>query len=89
MFACFRFVLTPINFLVFAVKLPELLAFVNIEEETLTRLQQKVLDFLKYQLNPSILCAIFGGVLLFYLPLIQYVKIRQVNPHLLNYFIKF
>ncbi|KAF5451293.1 hypothetical protein F2P56_026410 [Juglans regia] len=34
------------------VKLPELLAYVNIEEETLTRLQQKLLDFLKYQLNP-------------------------------------
>lgn len=89
MFSCFRLVLIPINFLVFAVKLPELLAFVNIEEETLTRLQQKVLDFLKYQLNPSILCAISGGVLMFYLPLIQYVKIRQVHPHLLNYFIKF
>lgn len=89
MFSCFRLVLIPIIFLVFAVKLPELLAFVNIEEETLTRLQQKVLDFLKYQLNPSILCAISGGVLMFYLPLIQYVKIRQVHPHLLNYFIKF
>ncbi|KAK4584755.1 hypothetical protein RGQ29_022449 [Quercus rubra] len=36
------------------VKLPELLAFVNIEEETLTRLQQKVLDFLKFlQKNQS------------------------------------
>ncbi|KAG5528599.1 hypothetical protein RHGRI_029329 [Rhododendron griersonianum] len=30
------------------VKLPELLAYVNIEEETLLRLQQKLLDFLKY-----------------------------------------
>ncbi|XP_057417717.1 protein MRG1 [Lotus japonicus] len=30
------------------VKLPELLAYVNIEEETLTRLQQKLLDFLKF-----------------------------------------
>ncbi|CAK7337742.1 unnamed protein product [Dovyalis caffra] len=29
------------------VKLPELLAYVNIEEETSTRLQQKLLDFLK------------------------------------------
>ncbi|KAF8377598.1 hypothetical protein HHK36_030980 [Tetracentron sinense] len=29
------------------VKLPELLAYANIEEETLTRLQQKLLDFLK------------------------------------------
>lgn len=34
--------------LVLAVKLPELLAYVNIEEETLLRLQQKLLDFLKY-----------------------------------------
>lgn len=33
-----------------AVKLPELLAYVNIEEEALTRLQQKLLDFLKYVL---------------------------------------
>ncbi|XP_020421558.1 protein MRG1 isoform X2 [Prunus persica] len=30
------------------VKLPELLAYVNIEEETQTRLQQKLLDFLKF-----------------------------------------
>ncbi|KAB5547856.1 hypothetical protein DKX38_011262 [Salix brachista] len=30
------------------VKLPELLAYVNIEEETSTRLQQKLLDFLKF-----------------------------------------
>ncbi|KAL7231739.1 hypothetical protein ACSBR2_009887 [Camellia fascicularis] len=30
------------------VKLPELLAYVNIEEETLVRLQQKLLDFLKF-----------------------------------------
>uniref|UniRef100_A0A5B7BHC3 Putative mortality factor 4-like protein 1 isoform X3 n=1 Tax=Davidia involucrata TaxID=16924 RepID=A0A5B7BHC3_DAVIN len=30
------------------VKLPELLAYVNIEEETLIRLQQKLLDFLKF-----------------------------------------
>ncbi|XP_058187591.1 protein MRG1 isoform X1 [Rhododendron vialii] len=30
------------------VKLPELLAYVNIEEETLLRLQQKLLDFLKF-----------------------------------------
>ncbi|KAK4777017.1 hypothetical protein SAY86_005705 [Trapa natans] len=30
------------------VKLPELLAQVNIEEETLTRLQQKLVDFLKF-----------------------------------------
>ncbi|WCJ31279.1 Chromatin modification-related protein EAF3 [Euphorbia peplus] len=36
------------------VKLPELLAYVNIEEETLTRLQQKLLDFLKFlQKNQS------------------------------------
>ncbi|KAI6699302.1 hypothetical protein NL676_013626 [Syzygium grande] len=36
------------------VKLPELLAHVNIEEETLTRLQQKLLDFLKFlQKNQS------------------------------------
>ncbi|XP_041017891.1 uncharacterized mitochondrial protein AtMg00810-like [Juglans microcarpa x Juglans regia] len=34
------------------VKLPELLAYVNIEEETLTRSQQKLFHFLKYQLNP-------------------------------------
>ncbi|KAF6176214.1 hypothetical protein GIB67_023505 [Kingdonia uniflora] len=37
------------------VKLPELLAYANIEEETLTRLQQKLLDFLKFlQKNQSI-----------------------------------
>ncbi|KAK1589457.1 hypothetical protein Q3G72_034307 [Acer saccharum] len=30
------------------VKLPELLAYVNIEEETLTRLQLKLIDFLKF-----------------------------------------
>ncbi|KAJ7952806.1 MRG family protein isoform 1 [Quillaja saponaria] len=36
------------------VKLPELLAYVNIEEETLTRLQQILLDFLKFlQKNQS------------------------------------
>ncbi|KAK4766794.1 hypothetical protein SAY87_008436 [Trapa incisa] len=36
------------------VKLPELLAQVNIEEETLTRLQQKLVDFLKFlQKNQS------------------------------------
>ncbi|CAL9002237.1 unnamed protein product [Prunus brigantina] len=36
------------------VKLPELLAYVNIEEETQTRLQQKLLDFLKFlQKNQS------------------------------------
>ncbi|KAG6768131.1 hypothetical protein POTOM_027028 [Populus tomentosa] len=34
------------------VKLPELLAYVNIEEDTSTRLQQKLLDFLKYSLHP-------------------------------------
>jgi len=33
--------------LVLAVKLPELLTYVTIEEETLNRLQQKLLDFLK------------------------------------------
>ena len=33
-----------------AVKLPELLAYVSLEEETLTHLQQKLLDFLKYVL---------------------------------------
>lgn len=31
-----------------AVKLPELLAYVNMEEEALVKLQQKLLDFLKY-----------------------------------------
>ncbi|QHO49087.1 hypothetical protein DS421_1g10900 [Arachis hypogaea] len=37
------------------VKLPELLVYVNIEEETMTRLQQKLLDFLKFlQKNQSI-----------------------------------
>ncbi|XP_059456021.1 protein MRG1 isoform X4 [Corylus avellana] len=41
------------------VKLPELLAYVNIEEETLTRMQQKLLDFLKYQLNPYKLYSTF------------------------------
>ncbi|CAN6680049.1 unnamed protein product [Malus baccata var. baccata] len=41
-------------FLVSAVKLPELLAYVNIEEETQSRLQQKLLDFLKFmQKNQS------------------------------------
>ncbi|KAH7659892.1 MRG protein [Dioscorea alata] len=30
------------------VKLPELLTYVNMEEETLTKLQQKLLDFLKF-----------------------------------------
>lgn len=36
------------------VKLPELLAYVNIEEETLNRMQQKLLDFLKFlQKNQS------------------------------------
>ncbi|XP_050129035.1 protein MRG1-like isoform X2 [Malus sylvestris] len=36
------------------VKLPELLAYVNIEEETQSRLQQKLLDFLKFmQKNQS------------------------------------
>ncbi|XWS45215.1 hypothetical protein CRYUN_Cryun15aG0117000 [Craigia yunnanensis] len=36
------------------VKFPELLAFVNIEEETLTRLQQKLMGFLKFlQKNQS------------------------------------
>lgn len=34
--------------LLFAVKLPELLSYVKIEEETLIRLQQRLLDFLKY-----------------------------------------
>lgn len=38
--------------LVLAVKLPELLAYVSIEEETLLRLQQKLIDFLKYALFP-------------------------------------
>lgn len=47
------------NFLVFAVKLPELLAYVNIEEETQTRLQQKLLDFLKYAFKPFTL---FGDI---------------------------
>ncbi|XVF15492.1 hypothetical protein REPUB_Repub09cG0158400 [Reevesia pubescens] len=36
------------------VKFPELLAYVNIEEETLSRLQQKLMDFLKFlQKNQS------------------------------------
>lgn len=36
------------------VKLPELLSYVNIEEETLSRLQQKLLDFLRFlQKNQS------------------------------------
>ncbi|GLT68838.1 hypothetical protein SLA2020_410350 [Shorea laevis] len=36
------------------VKLPELLAYANVEEETLTNLQQKLLDFLKFlQKNQS------------------------------------
>lgn len=56
---CLLELLMAVNFLVFAVKLPELLAYVNIEEETLTRLQQKLLDFLKYQLHPCTICSIF------------------------------
>lgn len=36
-----------IFFLALAVKLPELLAYVNMEEETLNGLQQKLIDFLK------------------------------------------
>ncbi|KAJ0989821.1 hypothetical protein J5N97_008177 [Dioscorea zingiberensis] len=37
------------------VKLPELLAYVNMEEEALTKLQQKLLDFLKFlQKNQSL-----------------------------------
>jgi hypothetical protein len=58
-FLRFRLLLIAINFLVFAVKLPELLAYVNIEEETLTRMQQKLLDFLKYPLNPYKLYSTF------------------------------
>lgn len=34
--------------LVFAVNLPGVLAYVNIEDETLISLQEKLLDFLKY-----------------------------------------
>lgn len=34
-----------------AVKLPELLAYANIEEDTLIELQQKLVDFLKYDLR--------------------------------------
>lgn len=56
---CLLELLMAVNFVVFAVKLPELLAYVNIEEETLTRLQQKLLDFLKYQLHPRTICSIF------------------------------
>lgn len=41
-----------------AVKLPELLAYVKIEEETSIRLQQKLVEFLKYEL--SILLLNFG-----------------------------
>lgn len=65
MFLRFRLLLIAINFLVFAVKLPELLAYVNIEEETLTRMQQKLLDFLKYQLNPYKLYSTFREQLMF------------------------
>jgi len=64
-FLRFRLLLIAINFLVFAVKLPELLAYVNIEEETLTRLQQKLLDFIKYQLNPYKLYSTFRELLMF------------------------
>ncbi|GMQ06868.1 hypothetical protein CsSME_00051299 [Camellia sinensis var. sinensis] len=42
------FVLMSENPFLFAVKLPELMAYVNIEEETLFPLQQKLLDFLKF-----------------------------------------
>lgn len=34
--------------MILAVKLPELLAYVNMEEEALSKLQQNLLDFLKY-----------------------------------------
>uniref|UniRef100_A0A2P2KFS7 MRG domain-containing protein n=1 Tax=Rhizophora mucronata TaxID=61149 RepID=A0A2P2KFS7_RHIMU len=36
------------HFGISAVKLPELIAHANIEEETLTELQQKLVDFLKF-----------------------------------------
>ncbi|KAH9624297.1 hypothetical protein KSS87_003868 [Heliosperma pusillum] len=36
------------------VKLPELLAYVNMEEDTLTHLQQKLVDLLKYEFCPDI-----------------------------------
>lgn len=42
------------DFFLFAVKMPELLSYVNMEEETLTQLQQKLHDFLKYDINSSI-----------------------------------
>ena len=43
--------------LLFAVKLPELLAYVKIEEETQIQLQQKLLDFLKYVLHNLLFAA--------------------------------
>lgn len=36
--------------MILAVKLPELLAYVNMEEEALSKLQQNLLDFLKYRI---------------------------------------
>lgn len=44
-----------------SVKLPELLAHVNIEEETLTRLQQKLLDFLKYRFIPFVFSTVVSA----------------------------
>ncbi|KAJ0096389.1 hypothetical protein Patl1_28611 [Pistacia atlantica] len=56
------------------VKLPELLAYVNIEDETLTRMQQKLTDFLKYELNPYLLCGCRRiKVLIFFLPMMDLV----------------
>ncbi|XP_041016230.1 protein MRG2-like [Juglans microcarpa x Juglans regia] len=47
------------------VKLPELLAYVNIEEETLTCLQQKLLDFLKMcRISVRSLEVLLAGIIL-------------------------
>uniref|UniRef100_A0A0A8XRA0 Chromatin binding protein, putative n=1 Tax=Arundo donax TaxID=35708 RepID=A0A0A8XRA0_ARUDO len=48
----------------FAVKLPELLAFVNMEEDALNKLQQKLLDILKFlQKNQStFFLSVYDGV---------------------------
>ena len=43
------------SFYVLAVKLPELLMYANIEDETLMELQQKLVDFLKYDLSSETL----------------------------------
>ena len=51
---CFVDILFMFLFLLFAVKLPELLAYVKIDEETLIRLRQRLLEFIKYVVSPIV-----------------------------------